>query len=156
MAYSGKFNPINPKKYEGDYSKITYRSLWERGLMKWSDENHDVKSWSSEEVVIPYVSPVDNKVHRYYMDFKLVFANGSTVLVEVKPMHETKPPTSTKSAGKKPTRKQQQRYLTEAKKFAVNDAKWSAAEKYAEKRGWKFVIFTQDTLASLGIGIGKR
>lgn len=154
IAYSGKFRPINEKKYEGDYNKITYRSLWERGLMRWVDENPDVKSWSSEEIVIPYISPVDNKSHRYYMDFKITFISGSTILVEVKPAHETRPPV--RKVTKRPTNKQQMRYLTEAKTFAVNDAKWAAAKKYADRRGWKFVIFTQDTLQNLGIGIGKR
>ena len=33
MAYSGKYIPVNPKKYRGNPSKVTYRSLWERKLM---------------------------------------------------------------------------------------------------------------------------
>lgn len=148
MAYSGKFKPLNIKKYEGDPDKITYRSLWERGMMKWADENPDVVKWSSEEVVIPYISPVDNRAHRYYMDFKIEFRSGSILLVEVKPAHETRPPVKRKN-------QKSSRFLTEAKTFAVNDAKWKAAEKYAAKRGWKFVIFTQDTLSNLGIGITK-
>lgn len=146
MAYSGKFKPVNTGKYEGNPDKITYRSLWERGLMKWADDNPDIISWSSEEVVIPYISPVDNRPHKYYMDFKLVFKSGSVMLVEVKPEYQIKPPVRAKHG-------KQHKFLAEAKTFAVNDAKWIAAEKYAQKRGWKFAIFTEHTLNNLGISI---
>lgn len=146
MAYSGKFVPVNTSKYEGDSNKITYRSLWERGLMKWVDNNPDVLSWSSEEIVIPYISPVDNRAHRYFMDFKITFTSGVTMLVEVKPEYQVKPPIKKKGT-------KQNKFLMEAKTFAVNDAKWNAAEKYAQKRGWKFVIFTEHTLNKLGISI---
>lgn len=146
MAYSGKFKPRNLGKYSGDTDKITYRSLWERGLMTWCDDNPDVKSWSSEEVVIPYISPVDNRAHRYYMDFKVTYTNGSTMLIEVKPEHQTKPPVKRKNGRKN-------KFLMESKTYAVNDAKWNAAERYAKKRGWKFLIFTEHTLNDLGIRI---
>ena len=33
------------------------------------DLNPDVLKWGSEETVIPYVSPLDNKIHRYFVDF---------------------------------------------------------------------------------------
>lgn len=117
--------------------------------MKWCDENPDVVSWSSEEVVIPYVSPVDERAHRYYMDFKITFASGSTMLVEVKPEYQTRIPQRKKN-------QRQTKFLAEVKTFAVNDAKWKAAEIYAAKRGWKFVIFTEDTLGNLGIGISSN
>lgn len=146
MAYSGKFKPINTKKYEGNPDKITYRSLWERGLMVWLDTNPDVKSWSSEEIVIPYISPVDNRAHRYFMDFKTTFVSGATMLIEVKPDYQIRPPVKKKHS-------KSSKFLMEAKTYAVNDAKWQAAERYAKKRGWTFVIFTEDTLENLGISI---
>ena len=135
MAYRGKFRPTNERKYEGNIDTIEFRSLWERQVMKWCDENPDVVKWSSEEVIIPYISPVDRKQHRYFMDFKIEFQNGTVMLVEKK-----------KNA-------RCSRYLKEAQTFAVNDAKWQAAEKYAKKRGWKFAIFTEHTLSAMGITI---
>ena len=148
MAYSGAYKPKNPQKYDGD-SRITYRSLWERGLMIWCDDNAEVKRWSSEQVVIPYISPVDNRAHRYYMDFKIEFTTGNILLVEVKPEYQTVPPVKAKH-------RKSSKFLTEAKTFAVNDAKWNAAERYAKKRGWKFVIFTEHTLTDLGINIVQK
>ena len=69
MAYRGRYIPSNPKKYKGDSSRIIYRSLWERKLMVYCDRNEKVLEWGSEEVIIPYLSPWDNKFHRYFPDF---------------------------------------------------------------------------------------
>ena len=91
MAYKGKFRPENYKKYKGDYTKITYRSGWELKFMKYLDRQPNVLSWSSEEVIIPYKSPIDNKWHRYYPDFWVKTKQGET-LVEIKPKKQTRPP----------------------------------------------------------------
>ena len=69
MSYSGKFRPSNISKYKGDPTNIIYRSLWERKFMVWCDKNENILEWGSEEIIIPYVSPVDNRIHRYYPDF---------------------------------------------------------------------------------------
>ena len=37
--------------------------------MTWLDNNDSIIEWGSEELVIPYRSPVDNRVHRYFPDF---------------------------------------------------------------------------------------
>ena len=50
MAYSGRYIVNNTKKYKGDFTQVVYRSLWERNVFKWCDENPKVKAWSSEEV----------------------------------------------------------------------------------------------------------
>ena len=59
MAYKGKWKPKNLEKYEGNPFNITYRSLWERKAFKWCDENPEVRSWSSEEIIVPYISKTD-------------------------------------------------------------------------------------------------
>ena len=59
MAYQGKFRPRNPSKYAGDPTNIIYRSHWELKLMSYLDKHTHVMKWSSEEVVIPYKSPID-------------------------------------------------------------------------------------------------
>ena len=153
MAYSGRFIPKNTEKYEGNYTNIVWRSTWERSVFRWCDENPDVKSWSSEEIVIPYYSPVDNKMHRYFVDLKVTFNNGATLLIEIKPNYQTKAPDVKKVKNGK---KAQMRLLTEAQTFAVNDAKWKAADEFAKQRGWKFVIFTENTLHDMGIRITKK
>ena len=142
MAYSGKYRVKNKDKYEGDPSNIIYRSLWERHCFRWCDESSDVKSWSSEEVVIPYLYEVDKKYHRYFMDLKLTFKNGKTILVEIKPHKETKPPTGPKRT---------KRYITEGFTYVKNMNKWEAANEYAKDRGWGFEIWTEKELTAKGI-----
>jgi hypothetical protein len=142
MAYSGKFKPKNVDKYMGDYTNIVYRSMWERHCFKWCDENPMVVRWSSEETVIPYFYDVDKKYHRYFVDLKIVMGGGSTFLIEIKPQKETEPP-------KRPDRSK--RYISESLTYVKNMNKWEAASKYAQERGWKFQIWTEDTLKQMGI-----
>ena len=98
MAYSGTYKPVNPKKYRGNPNQVIYRSLWERKLMVYCDNNDAVLEWGSEEVIIPYLSPWDGKLHRYFPDFymKVNQANGTIkkFIIEVKPKAQFKPPFS--------------------------------------------------------------
>ena len=64
MSYKGKYRPSYPKKYKGDPTRIIYRSLWERKFMVYCDSNTNILEWGSEEIALPYRSPLDNKVHR--------------------------------------------------------------------------------------------
>ena len=148
MSYKGKWRPKNVKKYDGDPTKIVYRSLWERQAFKWCDNNPNIKSWSSESVAIPYKSSVDGKYHRYFVDLKITFNNGKTSLVEIKPKKQTQPP-------KKKTRTSR-RYITEVMTYGTNTSKWKYAEQYAYDRGWDFEIWTEDTLRNLGIKLIKE
>ena len=143
MAYSGKYKIKKPEKYVGDPSKVTYRSLWERQAFKWCENNSKVVAWNSEEVVVPYKYKVDKKYHRYFVDLLIKMDNGDIILIEIKPKKETSPP-------KKPAR-QTKRYINEVTTYIKNTDKWDAAQKYANDRGWKFEIWTEDTLKSLGI-----
>jgi|TARA_A100001515_G_scaffold59198_1_gene46736 hypothetical protein len=139
MAYRGKYQPKNPSKYLGDPTKIVYRSLWERKCMRIFDENPNVIRWASEEMAIPYLSPVDKKRHKYFPDFIIEVKNKKgeieTQMLEVKPAKYTRVP-------KKPKR-MTQRFLNEANTYLVNQAKWEAAENVCEKKGWKFKILTE-------------
>ena len=63
----GIFLPINPKKYIGN-EKPVYRSGYELKFFRWCDNNPNVLEWASEAVIIPYTSPIDGKVHRYFTD----------------------------------------------------------------------------------------
>ena len=96
MTYKGRYFPTNPKKYRGNPNQIIYRSLWERKVMVYCDKNDAIIEWGSEEVIVPYLSPMDGKIHRYFPDFymKVRQADGSTkkFIVEVKPKAQTKEP----------------------------------------------------------------
>lgn len=142
MSYKGFFKPRNPSKYQGDPTNIIYRSSWEAKLMKYLDDHPDVLKWSSEEICIPYRSPIDNKIHRYFPDFLIKKKNqiGSveTIMIEVKPKSQTVPP----KIQKKPTKK----YVNEVYTWGINSAKWKAAKNYCEERKWKFLIMTENEL----------
>jgi hypothetical protein len=66
MANSGTYKPVNPKKYRGNPNQVIYRSLWERKLMVYCDHNDADLEGGSEEVIIPYLSPREGKLHRYF------------------------------------------------------------------------------------------
>jgi hypothetical protein len=147
MAYKGKFTPKNPKKYRGDATNIVYRSIWERNTFRWLDENDSVKEWASEEFYIPYKCATDNRMHRYFVDVWYQTIEEDEYIVEIKPKKETAPP---KNPGRR-TKK----YITESLTYIKNQSKWQAAEQFAAARGWKFVIWTEDTLKAMGIKILK-
>ncbi|HIB83021.1 MAG TPA: head completion protein [Chromatiaceae bacterium] len=145
MAYKGKWKPKNLEKYEGNPFNITYRSLWERKAFKWCDENPKVRSWSSEEIVIPYILKTDGKRHRYYPDLKITYTDGRTALIEIKPKRQTRPPKIKARKGPK--------YIKEVYAYGMNTSKWEYAKEYAKDRGWVFEIWTEDELKEKGIRI---
>lgn len=136
--HQGWFTPTNPKKYAGNAEEIVYRSGWERQLMIKFDTTDSVILWNSEGLAIPYCSPVDGQIHRYFPDFtiKVKDKQGAvkTYLIEVKPFAETQ---------LKPQERQTQRYLTEVATYAVNRAKWAAADAFCKDQGWEFQIVTE-------------
>ena len=145
MSYKGKFKPKNPKKYKGNPTNIIYRSLLERRFMVYLDNNPSVLKWSSEEIIIPYVSPLDNRVHRYFPDFYMKYKTRDKMIVEdrieVKPFKFTTPPDPKKKLTK--TGRKSKRYLQEVQSYIINDAKWKQAVKYCESRGWNWRIITE-------------
>ena len=142
MSYKGKYYPSFPRKYKGDPTNIVYRSLWERKFMVYCDKNQNILEWASEEIAIPYRSPIDNRVHRYFPDFymKVKETNGKikNYVIEVKPAKQTIPP-------KKPKR-QTKGYIREAFEYARNQAKWKAAREYCADRMWEFKVITEKEL----------
>lgn len=142
--HQGKFKPRNPHKYKGDHNNILYRSGWELQMMNRFDQSSDIVEWSSEELVIPYVSPVDGRVHRYFIDFKIKTADGVVSLIEVKPANQIAPPQNVgnvkPSAARGKANKPNRRFLKEVVTYGVNMAKWRAANNYAKDRKWKFVL----------------
>ena len=142
MSYKGTFRPRNPQKYRGNPDNIIYRSSWELKLMSYLDRHPDVIYWASEEIAIPYRSPVDNKIHRYYPDFLVKKKNPQgiieSIVIEVKPESQVAPPQKKKKTDKK--------YLNEVMTYGINSAKWKAAKEYCELKNWKFLIMTEKEL----------
>lgn len=134
----GRFTPRNPQKYAGDVKNIVYRSGWEANLMTRFDEHPNIILWNSEGLVIPYHSPVDGKMHRYFPDFlikaKCPDGHIRTILIEVKPHAQTE-----LRVPKRKTRK----FINEAATYAINKSKWLAAEKFCKDQGWIFKIVTE-------------
>ena len=150
------FKPSHPEKYIGDPNNIVCRSSWERRFCLWCDNNENILKWASEEFSIPYVSPKDNRVHRYYPDYLIEVKETSgkikKYIVEVKPKKQTLPP-------KKPSRVTKG-YIYESVTYAVNQAKWKAATEFALDNGVEFKIITEDELGIKPYGTrglsGKR
>lgn len=110
------------------------------------DEHPSCIMWSSETVIVPYISPVDSKPHRYFIDLKATFKypDGSrkTFLVEIKPSAQRMPPKNTRN---------KQQLLEATETYLVNQAKWEAATKFAKKNGYEFMVMDEYDL-----GIAKR
>ena len=141
MSYKGWFRPKNPKKYKGDASNVVYRSNWELRVMKHFDEDPNVLWWASEELVIPYRSPIDQRMHRYFPDFiarvRQKTGKEKTIVIEIKPEKQTKKPIQ---------KRQTRRFLEEAATYAINQEKWRAADIFCQKEGWDFMVLTEKDL----------
>jgi hypothetical protein len=129
MSYKGKYQPSYPQKYKGNPTNIVYRSLWERKFMVYCDTNEKILEWGSEEIVLPYRSPIDNRIHRYFPDFyiKVLESSGQIkkYLIEIKPKRQTVPPPKPK--------RQTKGYISEA-------------YEYCDDRNWEFKVLTEDEL----------
>lgn len=147
QTYRGRYTPQNKHKYKGNAEKIVYRSSWELAVMKWCDYTSNVKRWSSEEIVVPYRDPNDQRMHRYFMDFYIELENGITYLWEIKPFKETQLPKQPKRV----TPATKARFLEEVFTYKKNHAKWIAADKFAQERGWIFKVLTEKALTQYGI-----
>lgn len=131
----GKFRPQNPKKYSGNPTNIVYRSKWELDMMLYFDKNIDIIEWGSEEIVIPYISPLDNKMHRYFPDFIIKTKSKQIIIIEVKPFNQTRAPAV--------SAKKTNSFISEVTTWVVNEAKWKAALQYCKDRGYTFQILTE-------------
>ena len=142
--HQGVFNPKNIGKYIGNPTNIVYRSGWERTFLNWCDKTPSVVAYGSEELIIPYISPLDNRQHRYFVDFFIVVKQPSgkhkKFAIEIKPYAQTIPPKAPKT-----------KILTESAKakvetYLVNQAKWEAARAFCKANNMEFIILTEKEL----------
>ena len=144
MAYSGKYTIKNPAKYNGDPKNIRYDSLWERQICVDLDNSNEVLSWSREPFAIPYYSPVDHQIHKYFVDFWVKKKNSKNkeqeiFLIEVKPFAQCVEPKPKTTKRGKPTKQ----FISEAITWSINSSKWKALANFCEEKGWKFVILNE-------------
>tara|TARA_R110000868_G_scaffold298903_2_gene559076 strand:+ start:13031 stop:13489 length:459 start_codon:yes stop_codon:yes gene_type:complete len=141
--HQGRFHPQNPGKYKGDVQNIIYRSSWELKFMQWCDRNPNVIEYASEEFCIPYLSPIDGRVHRYFPDFIMKVKEQSgeikKYIIEIKPKRQTVPPVQT-------SKKRNRTFINEVKTYVVNEAKWKAAEEWCKDNLLEFKVITEDQL----------
>ena len=141
----GIFHPKNPNKYKGTLPVI-YRSSLELLSFRYLDNSQNVITWGSESVVVPYQSPKDGRLHRYFVDLvaeiKMKDSSTRKVLIEVKPEKQTKKPiyegVNTLSKLKSYNRNMQI--------WITNQAKFKAAKEWALKRGFKFGVIDENFL----------
>ena len=142
MAYKGKYIPSVPSKYRGNPTNIIYRSLWELKFMKYCDSNSNILEWGSEEVIVPYRSPIDNRYHRYFPDFyiKVRESTGTIkrMIIEIKPQKQCIEP--------KVQKRKTKSYVYQVCEYAKNQAKWEAAKEFCEDRKWEFKVLTENEL----------
>ena len=139
-----QYKVLNEDKYAGKVDSIVCRSSWERFVCRHLDGNTNVRKWASEEVIVPYISPLDGQYHRYFVDFFVELDDGTKFIVEVKPHKETMPPDLPASGKKTPS------YARACQTYSVNLAKWDAAKRWAEKNDMRFFIWTEHELRMIG------
>jgi hypothetical protein len=136
----GYFTPKHPEKYVGDVTKIKYRSSWELQTNQFFDNNPNILRWGSEILIVPYIKPTDNKLHKYYIDYFVEYVNSEGEIkreaIEVKPLQQTK-----LSKSRNPKTK-----LYENLTFAINTCKWKTAQRWCAERGMVFRIVSENSI----------
>jgi hypothetical protein len=135
----GVFTPVNKSKFLG--VSAIYRSGLELKFMRFCDSNQNVIKWGSENVIIPYISPLDGRAHKYYVDNFVVIKEGDQVkkyLIEIKPSKQTIPPVT--------KYKKKEHLIYEQSMYIKNQAKWQAATEFCKRKGLEFLILTEKHL----------
>lgn len=139
---SGKYSPSNPEKYIGDIHNIIYRSSWERKFCQYCDINPNITKWSSEPLPIPYWSPIDKKEHKYFVDYYIQVKKADNTIenwfIEIKPENQYDIKNRPKEPTGNLTEKKIRNYNEKLKTWIINRAKFEAATRFAEARGYKF------------------
>jgi len=143
---SGLYAPINQDKYIGDLHNIIYRSSWEYRFCTYCDTNESIIKWSSEPIAIDYYNPLDKKEHKYNVDFYIkVVREDSEVqewIIEIKPERQTQKPIYEGNM----TLSKLKSYNRNMQIWITNQAKFKAAQDWAERRGFKFGVVDENFL----------
>jgi len=141
----GIFKPTHPEIYRGS-QPIIFRSGMELKMFQICDSHQNILTWGSESVVLPYLSPLDGRMHKYFIDLvmEVKLATGGTqkFIVEIKPYKQTLPPVQS-------SKKKSKTILYETIQYQKNMSKWTSAKEWAAKKGYKFIIVTENELKTL-------
>lgn len=133
---------------------LYYRSGLEQKMMIYLDTNERIIHWGAEHIRVPYTKTewvsetqeYKTTEHGYYPDFyyELQKSDGSVsrVVAEVKPSSETMEP----KLNEKPTAKQLKNFEYSLKMYNKNLSKWKAMIEYCERKGFEFIIITEQHL----------
>ncbi len=136
-----EYKPSNPDKYTGKWPIICRSSLEKKAFYS-MDTNPAIQEWGSESIILKYLNPVKGCICRYFMDLDFVILDhtGKAIkyLVEIKPESQTHIPKRGKKA--------QKTYLTECGSYMVNISKWRATKKFCDAKGWRFAVWTENSL----------
>lgn len=110
-----------PKFREGWYEsnkmgkRMHYRSGYECTVYECLDADHDIAAFEVEPFEIPYV--FEGETHIYIPDLFVTYVSGVQEIWEIKPANQTM--------------------------LSKNKAKWSAAARVAQARGWQMIVQTE-------------
>jgi hypothetical protein len=161
--HQGNFIPKNKDKVLKLNSQggIYYRSSWELKIMNWLDLSEKVVKWGAECITIPYqMTHFDNgdvrvKSHNYYPDFYYEVKGNDginkKVIAEVKPKKEFDMVVSLQEKRlevpkSSATVKKLKNFEYDLKMAQKNRDKWNTMIKYCDKKGWDFIVITEDHL----------
>lgn len=106
--------------------------------MRMCDSHPNILKWASENVKIPYRSPVDGKYHNYVPDFMIQYQDKDGTehveLIEIKPANQT----TLENA----------RSRGQAIQTHINAAKWTAAQEWCKRKGIRFKVINEDQIFS--------
>jgi len=132
---NGVFTPSFPEKYKGGNAP-RYRSSWELQLFRLADQHPNVVAWASESIRIPYMNPLTHKMSMYTPDVLMVFedknGNRRNELIEVKP--------------RKHTHLEEAKTVYDKAQFAINVAKWKAAQEFCKNHGMTFRVINENDI----------
>jgi len=133
---------------------LFYRSGLEQKMMIYLDTNENIIFWGAEHLRVPYTKTewvyesqeYKTTEHGYYPDFYYELKRSdntvSRVVAEVKPYSETIEP----RMPDKPTAKQLKNFEYALKMYNKNLSKWKAMIEYCERKGFEFIIITEQHL----------
>lgn len=131
----GDFSLVRPvQKYVGR-RPIIYRSSYEFDMFVWADTNPNVVTWTTEPFPIEYTDFKTGKKHKYWIDMVVKFRDGSTALIEIKPLNQV--PKTLLEVQSDPVKRK-------------NFQKWEATKDFCKRNyGFNFMIVTEKSLFAL-------
>jgi hypothetical protein len=143
---------------------VYFRSSWEKKIMHWLDNNNTITKWGAECMRIPYqMTHFDNgdtkvKEHSYYPDFYYEMKNNEgllkQVVVEVKPFKEYKMVQDLNEGNlviPETGMKKLKNFEYDLKMAYKNKNKWETMINWCNKKGYEFIIITEQHLKKFNL-----